>query len=144
MTIEERVECLERQNRRMKRVCLLCLTAIVAGALLCALGLPLNRAHAQGIEAQKVIEASAFRLVDGQGNLRAELTVNPPRDHPAGGPGLFVYGVKGTTSVSLREDGLDLNDWQDTTRVSLWLDGNTGLASLLFLDEHGKKIWSAP
>jgi len=95
MTIEERVERLERQNRRMKRVCLLCLTAIITGALLCALGLTLNRAHAQGTEAQKAIEASAFRLVDGQGNLRAELCTS------RGSPALILYNKQGVDRAML-------------------------------------------
>jgi hypothetical protein len=64
MTLEQRIEKLERQNRRTKLACLLSFGIVIAGAVLCDRGASV-----------KTFEAKEFRVVDDHGRLRARLAI---------------------------------------------------------------------
>lgn len=141
--ILERLEKLERQNRRLKQA------AAIAILVLSSLVLMAQNST------RKTVEANAFFLVDENGNRKAELSMT------GDAPTLTMYGTgegkvtlvtgEGASSLILQEpDGkgtawlsagasssLSLTDDKGTAglqvskaRPSLWMDGVDGTASL--------------
>lgn len=143
MTIEERVEKLEKElsraNRRNR--------GLLAGAALC-LGIavvawvfrPQTLLAQNAANRPKEVHANRFVLEDDKGKTHAELSmVN-------GGPGLILTDEKGNTRIGLSvlkdEPRLDLSDEKGKTRASLFVvkDG----PHLTLSDETGKIRWQAP
>lgn len=79
MDINGRLEKLERENRRMKKI------GIVAGVVVSTFII------GGQAKTNKVVEANEFRLVDGSGKVRADLTMMP-----VSGPELCFYDDTGT------------------------------------------------
>jgi hypothetical protein len=121
MTIEERLENLERELGRVKRRSRWLLGAIlfVAGGLTPpgVFETTAIRARAQGAGTAEQIRARAFILEDEKGESRAALSVTK------GGPGLLLLDEKGESRAGLR----------------VFKDG----PSLVLFDDNGKVIWSA-
>lgn len=172
MTVEERLERLEQQNRRIKvaasvLVVALCAVALLAGPLLH------NQASAQAASAPRVVEANEFRLMDDNGKVRAKLCMD--RDGPSldffnenrktgaslsvgrVGPLLALYDKSGDIRLGL-EVGLDgpvlgLYDEDFRRRAAFGVHRVTTpskkiitypASSLLLFDAESKVIWKAP
>jgi len=161
MTIEERVDGLERKlARAQRRNRRLLIGLVLIGALAVVAGM--------GCGAQrKTVEAREFILVDEHGARRARLTVGAD-EMGEDAPGLALLDENGVNRIALvqgrdgvglvlaDEDGvprmalsvakggpgLVLNDKSGETRAGLVVaeDG----AALALTDEKGRKIWSAP
>lgn len=157
MDLQDRVERLERQNRRMG------VTGIVAILVLAATFLPLymsepglkqrmrsveSRVYSLGnpVAEYRTIRAKEFVVVDTNGAERAKLT----RDYD-GLPGLFLYDEDGSERASLRvtENILDkgngtvlnLQDHSGIRRVSLGVNEFPSLDSFLqMFDEKTKRV----
>ncbi len=91
--IEERLESLERQNRRMKLAGLAGL--VIAGAVVLT-GLA-GSAGGQAGKAANIIRATGFVLVDAQGRTRAALDMN------LNTPELVLYDANGKKRAALFE-----------------------------------------
>jgi len=94
-----RVNKLEKDNRRMKKVCL---AATVLGTAFIALGQS---------QTPRVIEANEFRLMDSKGTVRAKLATNGNAQtlfnlYSIGGDQLASIGV-GTTGSNITLTGTD-------------------------------------
>jgi len=134
VTLEERMERLEWQNRRLRLAVAGVLAVVVA--LVCV---------AATRPAPKVLLAQGFLLVDARGKGRAGLAMLPD-----GCPALSFLGDKrkgkgGVLLSLLPEGGARLQFLDDKGRgragVGLLPDGTPGLA---LLDAKGKAIWMAP
>ncbi|MFH1748059.1 MAG: hypothetical protein ABIG44_13570 [Planctomycetota bacterium] len=145
MNIEERIERLERANRRMKVVAL-GLLAVLLGA-----GLVAGPAVQQAAS-PRVIEASGFRLVDNSGKTRAMLVVS--KEGPVGLSFLDENG-KMRAIFGETKDGpaLGFLDENEKVRLSLRLGRTTTLdgkrttypeSSILLYGPDEKVIWEAP
>ena len=132
MTIEQRLEKLERQNRMFKII-------IVAISLGCA-----AIAAAGGSAGEdKVIMAREFRLIDSQGKTRGLFSLEA-----GGSPVIALFDAKGKNrgSFGLLADGspfFGLYAAQGKTRglFSLLADGTQVFG---LRDAREKTIWSAP
>ena len=172
-SLDHRLDCLERENRRLKRAGVAALAVIAAVALM---------GQATAGKVAKVIEAEKFILRDAGGTARARLETlsfgkvqlvlfdkdkKPQSILGVGsdGPGLILGGKEGTTFLSNtlllfsgkdfkvrlgmtlfppQEPGLILAGSNGKHRAKLIL-GDDSAAALRFLDPDGKKvIWSAP
>jgi hypothetical protein len=143
MTIEERLEDMEREIGRMKRRNRWLLGAIllVAGGLVVPVAFDTTafRARAQGVGTAKEIRANSFVLEDENAKTRAVLSMLK------GGPSLVLWGENGHSCVMLDADDngprLRLYDENSKVRAGLALvkDGPT----LLLLDENGKLRFAA-
>jgi hypothetical protein len=128
MGLEIRVDRLERENRRIKR---LGLTALVVACLLIALG----QARPQQPE---VVRATKFVLVDEGGKQRATLGVEN------GGPALVLEDTRGRGVVLLQvpkiqdKPSLYLSDPQESARVELAMTMNGPV--LHFTDKTGTRV----
>lgn len=154
-TLARRLDRLEREHRRWKRVGSLFLVALAAVVLM-----------GQASPAGRVVEAERFVLRDGSGKVRATLaTLDDNRvalflydqdERPRaglglradGGVGLTLYDRAGRprTALSPLADGgvgLHLYDQRGERRAGLALKPD-GTPSLEFLDEDGKSLWRAP
>ncbi len=145
--VGQRLERVERQNRRLRRAGIALFVVVAAGLLM-----------AQAPPKERIVEAEGFRLKDRQGNVRAELVVS--RDGPRlvlfgeggkehkerltldvvkEGPILTLYDANGQGRLSLTallgEAGLDLQD-HGNTRVHLYSRG--GDTWLLASDATGQ------
>ncbi len=114
--IEERLESLERQNRRIKLAGLAAL--VIAGAVvLTGLAWPRGSASGQAGKSATVIRATEFVLVDAQGRTRAALEMY------MGGPELVLYDANGKLrarlDVSPDGQGLRLYDANEKARAVL-------------------------
>ena len=135
VTLEQRVEWLERHDRRLKLGMLVVLA--VVGALLFV-----------GMQApQKVVEAEKFVLRDGGGRHRAVLETLD------WGPSFTLYGANGKKSVELATDGLESGlifyDDRQKQRVRLVVeegpmldlcDAKGRTRAWLFTCEHGPAL----
>jgi hypothetical protein len=144
MTVEKRVERLERQNRWMKR--LVAVTLAVAAAVLLV---------AQKKPPAEVIEAKRFVLRDDKGRGRAALGPHEhgvtlgmfDRDEKTG----LMLGVWGTPFLVFRDargETLELGQKEDGTidlrlhdKLTLHLIGRK--ADLVIAGPDGKEIWKA-
>ncbi|MGL4465459.1 MAG: hypothetical protein ACRC1K_25190 [Planctomycetia bacterium] len=91
MSLERRIERLERENRRWKRVGL---GAVAAAGIALTVG---------AAPAPRVLEVAGLRLVDAKGKLHGYLSVD------AGGPRLFFLGNDGSPKAALVVQGKDAN-----------------------------------
>ena len=137
MSLEQRIEELERQNRRIKRAGLLTVVGVLAATLLYVGLQATSRAIAQGRTESKVIEATEFRLVDRSGKLRAALGM------ANGEPGLVLYDKDGKARASLElgkngEPALTLYDKDGKARADLHLDERGAFLNLV--EENGKSL----
>ena len=87
MSIEERLERLERQNKWMRRIGLLCI-AVTAAVLLLGQAKP-----------TRVLAAERFEVRDKQGRLRAELAMF--EDNTGSFPGLVFKRTDGKDNLVL-------------------------------------------
>ena len=122
-TVIERLEELEKQNRRMKHVGTI--AVIVAGVALL-----------MGQAAQKkTVEANEFILRDTNGKIRAKLDIF------AGGPHLDLFDAAGTVRVSLNNSkdgtGLGLFDAAGKIRAGLTVDADADRPELTLSDQEG-------
>jgi hypothetical protein len=147
-TIMERLEHLERQNRRLKRV--LVLGFILLGCV------ALMGASKKG----RVIQATEFLLKDNDGQTRASLKMGSAGPHLAfydangkavrallgllpSGPALGLYDSDGKNRISLaispKGANLTFNDSDEKLRSELGMleEG----PKLLFLDLEGKTVY---
>ncbi|HEU4726082.1 MAG TPA: hypothetical protein VFU59_12420 [Candidatus Eisenbacteria bacterium] len=119
----ERIEALERENRRWKR------TALVAAAILAA-------AAVVGMSAppSKTLDLELLRIVDARGKARAILGMGEE------GPALSLIDEKGRlrANLGLEQAGpsLDLLDTAEAPRAQLAVDGKQG-PRLDFTDAKG-------
>jgi len=136
MSIEERLERLERKNRR--------LTGLLAGlgaaaALWVVLGAAPGTAPAP-LPYMESVAAKKFLVVDAQGKLRATLCIAEK------GPGLWLYDETGAyrAGLGLNEQGagLTLIDAKGKNRATMCL-AEKG-PELTLYDENGKTVWAAP
>ena len=128
-TLVRRLENVERENRRLKRLGALVL-ALVASVMLMG--------H---VFTDRVVEAERFVLVDSGGETRAVLAV------AKGGSGLYLYDANETIRAGLvggvaDETGLRLYDTQGNGRAMLTLKTDDSPA-LAFADKDEKVVWSA-
>jgi hypothetical protein len=167
MTIEERLESMEREVGRIKRrnrwllgAILLLVGGLVAAGVFKTMITPVQ---AQGAGTAKVIRAEAFVVEDENGKDRIMLNVT--KDGPilalfdekgkvrAGlgvaktGLWLWLYDEKGASKpraalgISPFGPGLTLYDENIKPRVALTVDKDGPI--MMLLDEKGKIIWSA-
>ncbi len=85
MTVEQRLERLERQNRWLKRIATVCVAVVAVVFLL-----------GQGKDKPRVVEAEAFVLRDSEGKQRAVLSMEKPNT-----PSLVLLDRDGTKRVYL-------------------------------------------
>jgi len=129
-SVLERLETLEKQNRRLKRAGLVVM--VLAGATLL-----IGQAKPQ---VQWKVEAERFVLMDANGKLRAELGM-------AGhGPHLAFYDAEGTRravlGIAQKGPGLFFLDTTQKRRVAMGVVEKGPV--LLFFDENRKTIFSKP
>ncbi len=140
-----RLERMERENRRLKRVGVAVLAALAAVVLM---------AQANPPKVAKVIEAERFVLQDAAGKVRGELSVLPGGQ---AGLGLYDQNANLRAMLSLWRDGrpsLELYDENGKLRavighstrkvirmekIEKWAE-----SSLLLFDKAGQVIWKAP
>ncbi len=119
--MEERLNRLERENRRLKTVGVLALAVMAAVVLM---------GQATGSKVPKVIEAEKFVVKDANGAVRAILgegeTVIPSPDEDSPRPlfGLHIYSVDGKDRAHLAEMG------KKGTRLQLYDSELKGVASV--------------
>jgi len=138
MTIEERLENMERELGRQKRRNRWLLGAIIVllGGLVAAgaFKTTVTTAQAQGAGTAKLISANNFFLIDENGRPRAALFVGKD------GPSLSLSDENGKTRVWLRADkdgvGLGLYDENGKNRARLWADKDGPVLALR--DENDK------
>jgi hypothetical protein len=127
--LAQRLEKVERQNRRLKMVAAVVLALAVAGLVM-----------GQALPRARIVEAEGFVLKDGAGKARAGLVMYND------GPMLALYDETGNFRAGLDVDkgvsGLRLADETGRPRVALTVlkDGSR----LVLRDENGKVMWSAP
>ena len=110
LNIVERLEKVERQNRRMKQagvaILVCCIAALVMG---------------QASPNSRILDAEELIIRDKAGNIRAMLSVSEK------GPSLYLSGAKGNPlvmlSVSEKGPSLYLSDANGKLRVSLSVSG---------------------
>jgi len=138
MTIEERLEALERGLSAAKRRNKYLLIGLVVLAIGWAFTSTTGTVQAQGGE--NIVRAEKFELVDSQGNVRAALAVTDS------GPTLEFYDENGKTRAALNvfDSGpmLRLYDESETFRAVLAVSYD--VPWLCLLDANGRPIWSAP
>jgi len=160
MTIEERLESLERGLSAAKRRNKYLLIGLVVLAIAWAFTSTTGTVHAQA--GGNIIQAEGFELVDSQGNVRARLTMLDSGPGPAfdengntqagqdvidGGPMLGLYDENETLRAGMVVYGSDpllwLSDvnWPGYAYHGAVLDGRPMLG---FSNYDGRLIWSAP
>jgi hypothetical protein len=126
----ERVEALERENRRWRRAALVAISAFAAAA---ALGLSAPPA--------KTLDLQLLRIVDARGKTRAVLGMGDE------GPALALLDEKGRlrANFGVEKDGpsLDLLDASETPRAQLTVDGKQE-PHLDFTDAKGAQVSLRP
>ncbi len=126
--LAQRVEKLEKANRRLKLAGVLAL-ALVGCSLLLGAASP-----------KRTVEAEEFILRDANGEVRAILHMKP------NGPGLLFYDANGESRVALAVTRLGpmlaLFDANRKTRALLGINENE--PRLVFFDANEKLIFSVP
>lgn len=119
----ERVESLERENRRWKRTALVVASALAAAAMVGMSSPP-----------TKTLDLELLRIVDSSGKARAILGMGDE------GPALSLLDEKGRLRANLGIEkagpSLDLLDTSETPRAQLTVDGKQG-PHLDFTDDKG-------
>ena len=158
-TIEQRIEALERQNRRLKLV-----GGTTVGLVLAALAV--GQATSKKAEPPawkgRVIEAEKFVLRDKNGKARAALRtfrdsaglVMYDKDGKTRldltmdkvGPALVIRDANGKTRITLGEclGSADLRMNHSNGKRSVSLSTNLLGPNLELMDSNGKVIWEAP
>jgi len=163
MTPEQRIEGLERQNRRFRQmgtaVMVTALVALVVSVGLLATG----RAGAQSTPKPGVLTGSEFRLVDTSGITRAKLMMengNPilrflsEQGKPRAAIGLQAFGPilaflrdNGRPGASLgvtrNVSSMAFGDTTSNVRIMLVVD-STGAPTIALRDTTGHTVWTAP
>ncbi len=152
--LRERLDNLERQNRRLQGAVALALVAGAAGLLLGA------RPAALATDKSRAVEAERFILRDAQGKRRAELTVqgdeaflllagadeNPRVRLTAKPPGLVLTDEGGNVAAYLYQlgygAGLDVRDGKGRIRAALGVRKEGPVLQLL--DDKDKPIFTKP
>jgi len=163
MTPEQRIDELERQNRRFRRTGTAVLVTAVAVFAVCAGLLATSRTGAQGVPKPGVVAGSEFRLVDSSGMNRAVLAMEngqpllrfyDERGKIRADVGLQPYGP---SMVLLRENGrpgasigvgkmgpaMAFGDSAGHPRIMLVVD-STGAPTIALRDTTGHTAWTAP
>jgi hypothetical protein len=130
----ERLEHLEKENRRIKRIG----AAILFGAVA---SLVMGQSKPDNIA--KVIDAERFVVRDASGAVRAVLGVNPD-----GNMGLEVRDKNGKAGVALGmgangNPALRLDGKEGKTGIALGVRSDNSSA-MEFYNNEGKVIWAAP
>ena len=148
MKMEERLDRLERENRRLKR----------AGALVAALAVSILAMGAAAPEKGKKIEAEEIVLKDAAGKTRIWLSVTRL------GPALHLFDEKGVPRAVLMAQSLQFTDGDVTPRLRLALEKGAPVVllsdandraravlgvgtkgpRLLFTKPSGEVLWKAP
>jgi hypothetical protein len=144
MTVEERLESVERelaqQKRRCRRVVTGLIVANVAGVLAWAIIGKTPIAFGQTAAEKKVIRANEFILEDENGKTRAQLSTDKD------GTRLILTDANGKDRVGLHASNDDawlvLSDANDKGYATLFTHKNE--PRLKLLDENGKTVFSAP
>lgn len=133
--LAQRIEKLERQNRRFKQIGI--------AIALCATILLLTAAN----KVPRTIQAERIILLDSHG--RAKLTMSTPAfsgatiDVNLDDPVIWMTDDKGADRAMLTTDGLFFANGKARPTVSLSSDPN-GTSALKFYGTNGKVSWSAP
>lgn len=163
MTQEQRIDELERQNRRFKRTGMAATVTVVGALAVCVGLLATSRAGAQNVPKPAVVTGSEFRLVDSSGVNRAILAME--NGHPLlrfldergkyrasvglqdYGPSLFFARNNGRpgTSIGVGPNGpaMAFGDSTGNLRILLTVD-STGAPKIMLRDTTGHLAWSAP
>jgi hypothetical protein len=163
MTPEQRIDELERQNRRFRQTG----TAVLVTALVALVGsvglLATGRAGAQSTPKPGVLTGSEFRLVDTSGITRAKLMMengNPilrflgEKGEFRAAVGLEFYGPflffargngKPGMSFGVSDNGpaMAFGDSAGHPRIMLTVD-STGAPKIMLRDTTGHTAWTAP
>ncbi len=126
----ERVEALERENRRWKRTALV-VAAVLAAAAMVGMSSPPT----------KTLDLELLRIVDSHGKARAILGMGDE------GPALSLLDEKGRlrANLGIERDGpsLDLLDTAESPRAQLTVDGKQD-PHLDFTDAKGVQVSLRP
>ena len=125
----QRLDRLERENRRLKRVGFLVAIGIAAAVLM-----------GQARTAGRVVEAEKFLLRDPSGKPRAQLAV---RADGTSGLALYARDGKPRAGLTVGADGSAsprLNDRDEKNRAVLGVAAD-GRAAMGLFDRDGKLIW---
>jgi len=152
VTIEQRVEKLEAENRRLRRA---------GGAVVAVLLAVVLVGAALPQEIPELIEARAFRVIDENGTMRAAVTTEGIGYADEGGglralitsAGLNLSDEDRILRVVVNPDGILYVDENQTVRVALGRiqTGNPAIgtemtlpAAVVVYDADGNVIWQAP
>lgn len=129
-TLQRRVDALERENRRWKRVALF-VAAVLGAAAVVGMSAPPT----------KTLDLEILRIVDGKGKARAVLGVGDE------GPSLALFDEKGRLRANLgvAKEGpsLDLLDTAESPRAQLMVDEKQD-PHLDFTDAKGTSVSLRP
>jgi hypothetical protein len=127
-TLEKRLERVERENRRLKRIGSAVLLLFVAALIM---------GQARHIRVPKVVEAERFILRDGSGNIRAELeTIKGGswlKFNSEEGGNVYTYGTGG---LRLSEPGVGAT----TIVASMWGMSGGSDSAWLTMEHQGPKL----
>ena len=163
MNPEQRIDELERQNRRFRSTGAAVLATAIVALVVCAGLLATNCAGARSTPKPGVLTGSEFRLVDSSGVTRAVLAMengNPvlrflsEQGKPRAvvglqeyGPSLFFArenGKPGTSiGVGLNGPAMAFGDSAGNMRILLTVD-STGAPKMVLRDTTGHTAWTAP
>ena len=130
-TLHERIEKIEKQNRRLKNTMFLLVLSFLALAVMGAKAGP-NDGHFRQIIAERI------SFVDGAGQERMLIGTSEE------GTGIRILNKAGkkTLGIGITGDeggsGILVNDKEGRPRIGLGLD--EGVPSVVMVDENGKKI----
>jgi hypothetical protein len=144
LSVEERLERLERRNAALEAQNLWMRRAGVAAVVVAGATLLVGQVGAQDKAGKaKSIEVSAIKLVDDQGRTRMDLGVDKD------GVGLDFFDARGKVRVVVGEGtieglgegaGLWVFDEKERPRVGLGIGKGKDGAGLIVLDEKGKPV----
>jgi len=138
MTMEERIESLERRTARLRLLAVL----VTIGASVMAVGfMAACQSSAQAASVAQTIYAKRFVVMDEQGRERGVLTVGRM------GPELKLYDQNGKVRIGLGAAavtaGLSLCDQNAQIRADLRVDKKNG-GKLVVRDVQGGVLWKTP
>jgi hypothetical protein len=163
MTPEQRIDELERQNRRFRRTGVAVLLTVLSALVVCVGLLATSRAGAQGVPKPGVVTGSEFRLVDSSGMTRAVLAMEKGtpwlRFLDETGKSRAIVGLQeyGPSLAFVRENGrpgasigvgplgpaMAFGDSGGSVRFMLTVD-STGAPRMVLKDTTGHVAWSTP
>jgi hypothetical protein len=164
MTPEQRIDELERQNRRFRRNGVAVVVTVVVALVVCVGLLATSCAGAKSTPKPGVVTGSEFRLVDSSGITRAVLNMEKngqPVLRFLGeegefraavglefyGPFLFFTRGNGRPGMSMgvSDNGpaMAFGDSAGHPRIMLMVD-STGAPQIVLRDTTGHTVWTAP